>query len=98
MNGEDCWAMIARNGIPVLGSDGGGLGDLMRGGGTPLPKDDATAWLHAIQALDNRDAYEEASARGTRFVRSFYSPDQIVTDIRELFVRVRLEGGKAAPV
>ncbi|WP_298434747.1 glycosyltransferase [uncultured Jannaschia sp.] len=72
---EEAWGRIASeahcSGIPVIGSDRGGLGQAIGPGGIVLPHDAPIAdWVAALRSLwDDPDAYAEMSATAERYAR-----------------------------
>lgn len=62
-------------GVPVLGSAVGGLADLVRNGGTCLPKNDVKAWEDEIRKLDDPGCYREIQARGEAWRQQWLARD-----------------------
>lgn len=62
-------------GIPVLGSDVGGLAEIVRTGGVALPRNDPAAWIEEIKRLDSGDHYELVQGRGAQLARQWEARD-----------------------
>lgn len=72
------------NGIPVVGSNVGGLKEAMGSGGI-LVNDytNPSAWVEEIKRLDDREYYHEVSQRGLREIKDNYSFKKIIKDAYE---------------
>lgn len=84
------------NGIPVLGSEVGGLPEMLKEGGILLPKGDPETWLKAIAALDDPGYYREMGERGRRYVAEHYRPEVTRQALRT--VLAGLYGPRSKPI
>ncbi len=66
------------NGIPVIGSNTGGLKESIGKGGILLDKEDIDGWIKEILKFDNLDHYKEMSNKAKNWVRRNYSEDKII--------------------
>jgi len=66
------------NGIPVIGSDVGGLKESIGNGGILLDKSDIKEWIKEILKFDNRDYYNQMSKKAKDWVRKNYSESKIL--------------------
>ena len=88
---EEAWGRVATeahvNGIPVIGSDRGGLPQAIGPGGIVLPADaPAESWVAAVSSLwDDRAAYDRtASAARAYAARPEIQPETIVATLRAI--------------
>jgi hypothetical protein len=65
-------------GVPVLGSNVGGLTEIVSKGGVALPKDDLMAWVEEIHKLENPGNYGDIQARSEEWRRQWLSRDHEV--------------------
>ncbi len=72
------------NGIPVIGSEVGGLPEMLREGGILLPKENLEMWLKTIDALDDPIYYREIAEQGRRYVSEHYNPETLSRSMREV--------------
>jgi glycosyltransferase involved in cell wall biosynthesis len=74
-------------GIPVVGSDRGGLRELLESRGVQVPAGEAGALGEAIRGLwDDPERSARLGAAGADFVRRECAPDRVVADLESLLV------------
>ncbi len=66
------------NGIPIIGSDIGGLRESIGEGGILLGKTDIEEWVKEILKFDNLDYYKKISKKAKDWVRKNYSESKIL--------------------
>ncbi len=71
-------AMI--NGIPVIGSNVGGLKEAIGKGGILLDKNKINLWIEEILKFDDLDYYKKMSERAKKWVKRNYSENKIVEE------------------
>jgi glycosyltransferase involved in cell wall biosynthesis len=77
------------NGIPVIGSAVGGLQEHLSSAGILIKdKTNVSAWVDAIQSLDDSQLYAEYSQKGPIFVSNEYGVEKTARDFLAVFRRV----------
>ena len=99
---EEAWGRVATeahvNGIPVIGSNRGGLPEAIGPGGVVVPADaPGEAWASAVSRLwDDPAAYADVSAAARDYAaRAEIQPDTIVATLRSTLEHARQSGGKS---
>jgi glycosyltransferase involved in cell wall biosynthesis len=94
---EEAWGRVATeahvNGIPVLGSDRGGLPQAIGPGGIVVPADAPPgAWIAALSRLwDDNDAYAAAATAALAYAkRAEIQPDTIAFKLRQILANISL--------
>ena len=82
------------NGIPVIGSNVGGLKESIGKGGILLAKDDIDSWIEEILKFDNLDYYERMSRKAKNWVKRNYSENKIISASANLIEKTVNRFGK----
>ncbi len=89
-------------GVPVLASDVGGLGEVIRHGETGylLPPDDTDSWAyHAVRLLRNPSCRHRIAAAAIQDVRARFAPERVVPQYEAIYARAIMRAsGAAGPV
>jgi len=74
------------NSIPVLGSNVGGLSDIVQSGGI-LIRDfmNPVAWVEELKKLDNAEEYNVVAAKGKQYIEDSYDCNTICNNLFEVF-------------
>jgi len=97
---EDTLARVSieafANGIPVIGSNVGGLKDHLRTGGIVVEDyRNADAWVTAIRSLDDPAVYASTAHRALRYIAEEFSNDRTAAAYLDLFREAADDDGRA---